>query len=136
VSGLGFSLASLSLRRASLSLGDPNFLVTSAITLVTVIAIETVLLGGIIAIRDRDQFTAMRGRLRIGMFIGVTSMLGSVGWFTAMTLEQASYVRAFGQIEFVFAMLVSTRFFREQYTRNELIGIALIALSSIALVFF
>ena len=135
-SGLGFSLASLSLRRASLSLGDPNFLATAAITLVTVIAIETVLLGGIIAIRDRDQFTAMRGRLRIGTFIGVTSMLGSVGWFTAMTLEQASYVRAFGQIEFVFAMLVSTRFFREQYTRNELIGIALIALSSIALVFF
>jgi drug/metabolite transporter (DMT)-like permease len=134
-SGLGFSLASLSLRRASLSLGDPNFLATAAITLVTVIAIETVLLGGIIAIRDRDQFTAMRGMLRIGTFIGATSMLGSVGWFTAMTLEQASYVRAFGQIEFVFAMLVSTRLFRERYTRKELVGIALIAASSVALVF-
>lgn len=63
-------------------------------------------------------------------------MLGSVGWFTAMTLEQASYVRAFGQIEFVFALLVSTRFFRERYTRKELVGIALIAASSVALVFF
>ncbi len=63
-------------------------------------------------------------------------MLGSVGWFTAMTLEQASYVRAFGQIEFIFAMLVSTLFFRERYTRNELVGIALIAACSVALVFF
>jgi len=135
-SGLGFALAALSLRRASLSLGDPNFLATAALTLVTVIAIETALLGVIIVIRDREQFTAMRGKLKIGTFIGATSMLGSVGWFTAMTLEQASYVRAFGQIEFVFAMLVSTRFFREQYTRKELVGIALIAASSVALVFF
>ncbi len=63
-------------------------------------------------------------------------MLGSVGWFTAMTLEQASYVRAFGQIEFVFAMLVSTRFFGERYTQNKLVGMALIAACSVALVFF
>jgi len=135
-SGLGFALASLSLRRASLSLGDPNFLATAALTLVSVISIETALLGIIIAFRDREQFTAMRGKLKIGTFIGATSMLGSVGWFTAMTLEQASYVRAFGQIEFLFAMLVSTRLFREHYTRNELVGIVLIAASSVALVFF
>ena len=135
-SGLGFALASLSLRRASLSLGDPNFLATAALTLVAVISIETAMLGIIIAVKDRKQFTVMRGKLKIGTFIGATSMLGSVGWFTAMTLEQASYVRAFGQIEFVFAMLVSTRLFREQYTRNELVGIALIAVSSVALVFF
>ena len=134
--GLPFALASLSLRRASLSLGDPNFLATSALTLFTVIAIETALLGVIIVVRDREQFTAMRGKLKISTFIGATSMLGSVGWFTAMTLEQASYVRAFGQIEFVFAMLVSTRLFRERYTRKELVGIALIAASSVALVFF
>ncbi len=135
-SGLGFALAALSLRRASLSLGDPNFLATAALTLVAVIAIETVLLGAVIAFRDPKQFAVMRGKLRIGTFIGATSMLGSVGWFTAMTLEQASYVRAFGQIEFVFAMLVSTRLFREKYTGKELAGIALIAASSIALVFF
>jgi len=135
-SGLGFSLASLSLRKASLSLGDPNYLATAALTLVTVITIETVLLGIVIVVRNREQFAAIRGRLGISTFIGATSMLGSVGWFTAMTLEQASYVRAFGQIEFVFAMLVSTRFFRERYTNRELAGIALIALSSIALVFF
>jgi drug/metabolite transporter (DMT)-like permease len=135
-SGLCFALASLSLRRASLSLGDPNFLATAALTLVTVITIETILLGVLIVVRDREQFTAMRGKLKIGTFIGATSMMGSVGWFTAMTLEQTSYVRAFGQIEFVFAMLVSTRFFREQYTRKELVGIALIAASSVALIFF
>ncbi len=56
----------------------------------TVIAIETALLGVVIAVRDQEQFTAMRGKLKIGTFIGATSMLGSVGWFTAMTLEQAS----------------------------------------------
>ena len=31
--------------------------------------------------------------------IGACGMLASVGWFTAMTLQNASYVRAVGQVE-------------------------------------
>jgi drug/metabolite transporter (DMT)-like permease len=133
-SGLSFSLASLSLRRASLSLMDQNFLATAALTLVTVMIIETVILGFIILLKERNQFRKMLSRLRIGTFIGVTSMVGSVGWFTAMTLEQASFVKALGQIEFIFVMIISTRFFRESHTHKELIGIAMIALGSIALI--
>jgi drug/metabolite transporter (DMT)-like permease len=133
-SGLSFSLASLSLRQASLSLMDPNFLATAAITLVTVMIIETVILGFVILLKERNQFRKMLSRLRIGTFIGVTSMVGSVGWFTAMTLEQASFVKALGQIEFIFALIISTRFFRESHTHKELIGIAMIALGSFALI--
>jgi drug/metabolite transporter (DMT)-like permease len=56
----------------------------------------------------------------------VTSVLGSVGWFTAFTLETPAKVAALGQIELVIAMLVSRRAFGERLTRAEVAGIALI----------
>ena len=53
-------------------------------------------------------------------------MLGSAAWFTAMTLENAAYVRAVGQIELVFTLVASYFFFRERSTALELVGIVLI----------
>jgi drug/metabolite transporter (DMT)-like permease len=135
-SGLGFAIASLSLRRASLSLGDPDYLVSAAFTLVAVIAIETLLLGSYVAVREREQYGLVRRRLGLSSFVGLTSMLGSVGWFTAMTLERASYVKALGQVELILGLVVSTVFFRERYTWRELAGIALIAAGVLLLLFY
>ena len=53
-------------------------------------------------------------------------MLASVGWFTAMTIQNAAYVRALGQIELVFTFAASHLFFGERSNRLELIGIALV----------
>ena len=50
--------------------------------------------------------------------------MASVGWFTAMTLENAAYVRAVGQLELVFALGTSWLFFRERILPLELAGIA------------
>jgi drug/metabolite transporter (DMT)-like permease len=61
-------------------------------------------------------------------------MLGSLGWFVAFALQNATYVRSVGQIELVFTVLVSTLIFRERPTRRELTGIALLAVSIIGVV--
>jgi len=53
-------------------------------------------------------------------------MLASIGWFTAFTLQNASYVRALGQIELLFTFLVTTRVFRESVSRLEYAGCAMI----------
>ena len=53
-------------------------------------------------------------------------MLASVGWFTAMTIQNAAYVRALGQIELIFTFIASFVFFRERSTGRELAGIVLI----------
>jgi drug/metabolite transporter (DMT)-like permease len=58
------------------------------------------------------------------MFIGVTSTLGSIAWFTAFALQNASYVRAVGQVEVVFTLLISVLYFRERINPLELAGIA------------
>ena len=42
-------------------------------------------------------------------------------------MERAAYVKALGQVEFVFALAVSTLFFRERTNRIELLGMTLVA---------
>jgi drug/metabolite transporter (DMT)-like permease len=133
-SGLCFALASLSLRKASLSLGVSNFQLSAGVTLVTMVAIQTAMTAGYVAISNRRQFGAIFRHWRVCLFVGLTSALGSIGWFTAMTLERAAYVKALGQIEFVFALAISTFFFRERSNVLELGGMGLIAVGILALV--
>jgi drug/metabolite transporter (DMT)-like permease len=54
-------------------------------------------------------------------------VLGSAGWFTAMTLQNAAYVRAVGQVELIFTLIVSRYGFGERPTLREFGGIMLVA---------
>jgi len=126
-SGLGFALASLSIRTASLSFGSDDFLLTAGVTLVVMVFLQTLIMLVYVALRSPAQIPVIARQWRVSLFVGVTSALGSVGWFTAMTLERAAYVKALGQVEFVLALLVSTLFFRERTTGLELLGMLLVA---------
>ncbi|MDX1527914.1 MAG: DMT family transporter [Gammaproteobacteria bacterium] len=133
-SGLCFALASLSLRKASLSLEIENFQLSAGMTLVTMVTIQTLMTAGYVGLKSAHQFRAIFIRWRPCLFVGLTSALGSIGWFTAMTLERAAYVKALGQIEFIFALAISTFFFRERSNFLELAGMALIAAGVLLLV--
>lgn len=58
--------------------------------------------------------------------ISLVGVLGSAGWFTAMTLQNAAYVRALGQIELLFTFAVTYFYFGERASLNEIAGIVLI----------
>ncbi len=126
-SGLGFALASLSIRKASLSFGIDDFLLSAGMTLVLMIILQTLIMVVYVAVRSPAQFATMARQWRISTFVGLTSALGSIGWFTAVTVERAAYVKALGQVEFLFALAISTLFFRERTTRVELMGMTLVA---------
>ncbi len=70
---------------------------------------------------------------RTSVWVGLFGMTASASWFTAMTLQSASLVRALGQVELLFAFLVSLLVFRERVRVAEVAGSALIV-SGIALV--
>src|SRR3546814_20739121 len=53
-------------------------------------------------IREPGQLTSVLRSWRVSVWVGVSGMAASAGWFTAMTIENAAYVRAVGQIELVF----------------------------------
>ncbi|MFT4729244.1 MAG: drug/metabolite transporter (DMT)-like permease [Granulosicoccus sp.] len=128
LSGTAFALTSLWLREASLSLELPA-LKSAALTLVFMVSAQSILCIAYIAVREKEQFVAIRKRISLAWFVGLTSALGSVGWFTAMTLQNPALVKSLGQIEFIFTLLLTTFFFKEKVTRRELAGVLAIVAS-------
>ena len=127
-SALMLCLSYLCLREASLVLGEGSLIWRAAWTMTVVTAIQTVGLGiwMLTQATERPQFALLPKLKRPVLFVGLTSALGSIGWFTAMALENASYVKAVGQVEVIFTVLISTYYFREQIRPIEFAGIATI----------
>ena len=126
--GVAFAFTSLFIRQASLSYGLQDPLFTAALTLIYMISLQTLLLLLYIAWLHPGQIGKLTRHLRSGWFIGLTSMLGSTGWFTAMTLTEPAIVKAVGQVEVGIALAISWFYFRERPTWRELTGIVLVVL--------
>jgi drug/metabolite transporter (DMT)-like permease len=124
--GFFFCLSYLFLREASLGLGQGGFLYRAAWTVVIVGIMQVAAVGAWLAASEPSAFRRLPGVIWPCLFIGLTSAIGSIGWFTAMTLENASYVKAVGQVEVVFTLTISALYFRETINRLELFGIAVI----------
>ncbi len=120
-----FSLSYLFLREAMQHLGEHHhFLWRAGWTVVLATGLQTVCMGAWLALKDPAVFRQMWAARRIASFIGLTSGLGSIGWYSAFAIQNASYVRAVGQIEAVFTLTISWLYFREKITTLELAGIA------------
>ncbi len=121
-------------RGASLSLHHDNAVMAAASTLVTSLAIQTVLMGAYLALVERGQFTRLLASWRWASLVGLTGMLASCGWFTAFTMINASYVRALGQVELVFTYVATVFVFRERISTLETLGIVLIGVAIVLIV--
>lgn len=131
-SGLGLAFATLLIREASLALST-NLFLSAAMTLVFMITVQSVFSIVYLWFEDKNQFTLMVKHWRLALFVGVTSVLGSIGWFTGASLQLAAYVKALGQVEFFITLLLTYRFFKEKITLSEYIGMALIIISVLIL---
>jgi drug/metabolite transporter (DMT)-like permease len=132
--GLGFSLTSLSLRRATLVLGLEDVFYRAALTMIAMVSMQAVVMGIYVAYTDPGQFRIIVRNWRACLLVGGASVCGTVLWATAFTLEQAANVKALAQIEIVFALASSYWLFRERSTPKELAGIALIVVGIVLLV--
>lgn len=125
-SGAFFGISAVSYRAASLSLGGEGFLMQAAFTLAAVTTFQTVLMALYMRVREPGQITAVLRSWRVSSLVGLAGMLASACWFTAMTIQNAAYVRALGQVELIFTFVFSYFVFGERSNRLELIGIALV----------
>ncbi len=129
--GLSFGLTALFIREAAQELNnDPIF--TAAIILVLSIAIQAVLSTVIVQWDNPNQWRQLR-HFKMPMFIGVTGVLGSIGWYTAFSYQEAAIVRTFGQIEYIFTLGLTYFFFKERITRAEGVSMVLVLTSVILL---
>lgn len=126
--GALFALSAVGFRGAILALPESGFLVAAAFTLLVAQALQSVLLGGWLLVREPQVVRRVFRAWRISLFAGFMGAAASAGWFTGFALTPAANVRTLGLIELVFSYAVSRRFFRERLSRVELAGMALLAL--------
>ncbi len=121
-------------RGAALALGGDGFLIQAATALSVGVVIQTIAMGIYLALREPGQLKAVLVHWRPSLMVGITGALASIFWFTAFTLQNAAYVRALGQIELVFTMLISIIYFREKIKTLEMMGILFIVAGILILV--
>ena len=126
-SGGGFALTALFIKDANNTLNTDPF-IASSLCLFTMISMQTVFMCIYLIKFEPDQFKWMGTEFKKASFIGITSLLGSIGWFTALALTQASYVRAVGQVELIFALLISRWYFHAPPSRFELFAMVIVSL--------
>ena len=132
-SGAAFGISAVSYRAASLSLGDGHFLIRAGFTLACVTVLQTLIMTVYMSLREPGEFSRVIKAWRVAGLVGVAGALGSMGWFTAMTIQNAALVRALGQVELVFTIASSVLIFREKILRLELTGIILVVAGIIIL---
>jgi drug/metabolite transporter (DMT)-like permease len=124
--GAALGISVVLFRGAALSLGGEGFLMQAGMSLAVSLVMQTVMMGAYLALREPDQLKAVLVHWRPALMVGVAAALASIFWRSAYTLQSAAYVRALGQVELVFAVLIMTLYFGEKIKRLELAGIIFI----------
>ena len=135
LSGFGLAAASVFIRAAALELIENGFLLNAGFVLVVVLSFQVLLFSIYFIFRDRGEINNLFRQWRPGLLVGLFSALGSVGWFSAMTLERVAYVKTVSQLEVVLSILVSYWVFKERLRTYEFLGMALVVSAIFVLLF-
>ncbi|WP_428640791.1 EamA family transporter [Roseibium sp.] len=129
-----FGASAVAYRTASLSLEGTGVAMQAAFALVYATSFQTVVMGSWMAWREPEQLRASLKAWRAAVWVGASGVAGSIGWFTAMTLQNVAYVRALAQIELVFTFLASWLIFKEVIVRSEILGCVLIVAAVVGII--
>jgi len=132
-SGAGFALSAVGYRGAALQIPEASAWFAGAWGVLLAQGLQTVLLGGWLALRAPASLRATVTAWRVSTIAGCMGALASIGWFTAFALTTATNVRTLGMVEVVFSYLVSRRLLREKLAPAEQGGLALVVLGLLAL---
>ncbi len=126
LSGSGFAISAVCYRGASLSLAPVGVVNQAAVTLGWVLLFQTLAMGSYLLLRKEGELVRVARAWRPALMVGACGMMASAGWFTAMAIQKAAYVRAVGQVELVFAFIISIAVFRERSRAIDVVGVLLI----------
>ena len=125
-----FALTSLWIREASLSLQLP-FPFSAAWVLFLVILLQTLLITTYLLVKERHTLAAIFARPKLVIMTSLTSVIGSLGWFSAMSLQAVPYVKTLGQVEIIFMIFISYFWLGQRISRKEITALLLLSLAAI-----
>jgi drug/metabolite transporter (DMT)-like permease len=126
--GFGFTMTSIFVKSATLALSTSNKIYAALITLVCVNAIQVVMQGGYVILREPEQVRKVINSWRTSGQIGLLAAMGSACWFTGFALAPVALVRAVGQVEVIMTIGFSHFYLKEARKPGEVTGLLLVGL--------
>lgn len=135
-SGLCFALTTLWIREACLELNAVglSFAYSAAWVLLWVISLQTIMLTLWLLFKEPQTLKALWDHRKMVVAISFFSCIGSIGWFTAMSLETVALVKTLGQVEILFTLIISARWFKNKLSKRETVGLVLVGISAICVI--
>jgi drug/metabolite transporter (DMT)-like permease len=121
-----FGLSAIAFRGAIEALGQGQFVLRALTMLAVVLALQTAMLGGWLALRDRAAFVGSLREWRTSLGAGLAGAASSAFWFGAFALTPAANVRTLGLIELPMVALASGRLTGKAMARHELVGLVVV----------
>lgn len=137
VAGTLFAVTSVLIRAASNSMDDRFAAFDRAlVTLVATLTIQTLLNTVGFAITDRSALPKALRAWRPAVAVGLFSLVGSMGWAWAMTIENAAKVRTLGQVELLIAFAIAHVKLGERHVRDDYLASAVVLLGVVVVTLF
>lgn len=124
--GAAFGLAAVGYRQAALALPMGEVHIRAAVTLLAALTLQAIGMGIWLAWRQPGALRDVARAWRAALWVGAAGAVASAAWFAAMTLQNAAYVRALGQVELLFAFAAGALVLRERTRPREAAGAALV----------
>jgi drug/metabolite transporter (DMT)-like permease len=124
--GFLFALTTVFIKLANQALSGPSLMVRALLALVVTNTLQTVMQGGWLAWREPQELRKAFTTWRTSAWAGTLSAAGSACWFTAFAMADVALVRAFGQVEIVFTLLLSRFYLKETLRPGDTVGLLLV----------
>ncbi|MFN3889167.1 MAG: DMT family transporter [Beijerinckiaceae bacterium] len=124
--GVLFAMSATCYRGALLDMGDHPVAMKATTALVVGLSIQSAMILAWCAAFDRQTLHAIRRDWRRSLFAGFMGALASQFWLMAFALANAASVRTLALLEVLMAQAVSRRLFKQNTSRREYAGMALL----------
>lgn len=129
--GLGaaalFALTGLLVRQATDVLAIGDRVAAALVTLVVVMALQTLIHGAYVSWRTPSTWRAIASSWRNATLVGLLSATGSACWFTGFSIAPVALVRIVGQVEVIFTIAFAHLYLAERARAREVLALLLIA---------
>ena len=122
----GFAGAAVGIGEAARALDDAPSFDRAIFTLTALLVLQSLVNAAWFAATDPGELVATVGAWRPAIWVGLFSLLGSIGWAWGFTLESAAKVRTLGQVELIIAFVVARVTLGERHSRAELAASGLV----------
>jgi drug/metabolite transporter (DMT)-like permease len=121
-----FAAAALGIRAASRELIDAPSFDRAVFTLTALLAVQAAVNAAWFTATDPAELVRTARAWRPALPVGLLSLLGSIGWAWAFTLESAAKVRTLGQVELIIAFAVAHVSLGERHSRADSVASAVV----------